>query len=140
MTTQIIQAFSKAGLKMTKAERIWRYLKDKPGRTVKQLEQDLHMKSISSPIHYMTVGGLLRVEQDRRDRHVVNLYYAKGEEFYSEGLYAKSNKPKAAKTPAAPQPVMQVAPTPVSNQTINLDNLTIAEARNLYLQLKKMFA
>ena len=125
---------------MTKAERIWRYLKDKPGRTVKQLEQDLHMKSISSPIHYMTVGGLLRVEQDRHDRHVVNLYYAKGEEFYSEGLYARNNKPKTAKTPAAPQPVMQAAPTPVSNQTLNLDNLTIAEARNIYLQLKKMFA
>lgn len=140
MTTQIIQAFSKAGLKMTKAERIWRYLKDKPGRTVKQLEQDLHMKSISSPIHYMTAGGLLRVEQDRYGGHITNLYYAKGTEFCSEGLYVKSNKPKAAKTPAAPQPVMQAAPTPVSNQAINLDNLTIAEARNLYLQLKKMFA
>ena len=140
MTTQMVQAFQKAGVKMTKAERIWRYLKDKPGRTVKQLEQNLHMKSISSPIHYMHTGGLLRVEQDRCNGRITNLYYAKGEEFYSEGLYARSNKPKTAKTPAAPQPVMQAAPTPVSNQTPNLDNLTIAEARNLYLQLKKMFA
>lgn len=142
MSTQMVQAFQKAGVKMTKAERIWRYLKDKPRRTVKQLEQDLHMKSISSPIHYMHAGGLLRVEQDRYNGRIINLYYAKGEEFYSEGLYAKSNKPKAAKTPVAPEPVMQVVsgPVPVSNQTLNLDNLTIAEARNLYLQLKKMFA
>ena len=140
MTTQIIQAFQKAGVKMTKAERIWRYLKDKPGRTLKQIEAELHMRSINAPIHYMKKAGLLRVEQGRHRAHIINLYYAKGTEFCSEGLYARSSEPKSVAPSAAQEPVVQAAPTPVSNQTLNLDNLTIAEARNLYLQLKKMFA
>lgn len=80
MTTQIIQAFSKAGLKMTKAERIWRYLKDKPGRTLKQIEAELHMQSINAPIHYMKKAGLLRVEQ-QQNNHKVNLHFACGSEF-----------------------------------------------------------
>lgn len=142
MTTQIIQAFEKAGIKMTKAERIWNYLKDKPGRSIKQIEADLHMKSISAPIHYMKVAGLLRTEQDRLYSYKRNLFFAKGTAFSKEGLYSRPH-PKSAVVLDKPavstvQPVVQ----PVQQPTLkpfDLDSLTIAEARSLYNQLKKMF-
>lgn len=138
MTTQIIEAFKKAGLKMTKAERIWLYLKDKPGRTVKQIEADLHMQAINAPIHYMREGGLLRVEQERFNNRKTNVYYAKGAEFSSEGLYSKPKlKPAAAScTVVTSNPE---ASKGESKPIFNLETLTIGEARNLYSQLKKMF-
>ena len=141
MTTQIIQAFQKAGVKMTKPERIWRYLKDKPGRTLKQIEAELHMQSINAPIHYMKKAGLLRVEQQQQQQNnrKVNLHFARGNEFSNEGLYIRPLK--FAVTPPKVVPNLEQVPQiPQAPTAINLDNLTIAEARNLYLQLKKMFA
>ncbi len=138
MTTQMVQAFQKAGVKMTKPERIWRYLKDKPGRTLKQIEAELHMQSINAPIHYMKKAGLLRVEQQQQNNHKVNLHFARGNEFSNEGLYSKPLK--SAVTPPKVPKLEQVPQIPQAPTAINLDNLTIAEARNLYLQLKKMFA
>ena len=147
MTTQIIQAFQKAGVKMTKSERIWRYLKDKPGRTLKQIEAELHMQSINAPIHYMKKAGLLRVEQQQQQNNrKVNLHFARGNEFSNEGLYIRPLK-RAVIAPKVVPNLEQVVPNleqvpqiPQAPTTLNLDNLTIAEARNLYLQLKKMFA
>lgn len=145
MTTQIIEAFEKAGIKMTKAERIWNYLKDKPGRTVKQIQADLHMKSINAPIHYMQVGGLLRVEQERFNNRKRNLFFARGTVFSNEGLYSKPRAKSAdADIPRAPTELPVVQPTlkPVVQPALkpfDLDNLTIGEARNLFNQLKKMF-
>ena len=138
MTTQRVQAFQKAGVKMTKAERIWRYLKDKPGRTLKQIEAELHMQSINAPIHYMKKAGLLRVEQ-QQNNHKVNLHFACGSEFSNEGLYSKPLK-RAVTAPKVVPKLEQVPQISQASTTLNLDNLTIAEARNLYLQLKKMFA
>ena len=140
MTTQIIQAFQKAGVKMTKPERIWRYLKDKPGRTLKQIEAELHMQSINAPIHYMKKAGLLRVEQQQQQNNrKVNLHFARGNEFSNEGLYIRPLK-RAVTAPKAVPKLEQVPQIPQAPTTLNLDNLTIAEARNLYFQLKKMFA
>lgn len=146
MTTQIVEAFAKAGVVMPKAERVWHYLKDNPAQTVREMERKLHLKNLSGMMHYMVKAGIAtqyKSVADVRAGRVPLVYSARGEKYVGEGLYPPPKK----KTPvmrefAAPQvsSFVPLTPTPVPDMTINLDNLTIAEARNLYHQLKKMFA
>lgn len=168
MTTQIIQAFAKVGIKMTKTERVWHYLKDKPGSTAKQIAAGLNTKHIASPLHLLINAGLATAVDSgsrlARSGPNVKCYYAKGAEYTNDGLYVKPAKTKKKKKGSitingqpiafAPQPAPQPAPADVTGPTLlgrrksdnttevfkfDLETMTIAEARQLYTQLKKMF-
>lgn len=79
------------------------------------------------------------MEQQQQNNHKVNLHFARGNEFSNEGLYSQHLK-RAVTAPEVVPKLEQVPQIPQAPTTLNLDNLTIAEARNIYLQLKKMFA
>ena len=140
MTNQIVQAFAKAGIKMTKSERIWLYLKDKPAQSAADIQHALKMKNISGTLHYMDKAGLLTAGRvNLNNRGFKNLYSAKGQVYDGSGMYAGRASDQSLKAEA--QKVVGVpTETPAGKDPYDIENLTVGEARALYSKLKKMFA
>jgi hypothetical protein len=134
------EAFISAGVKApTIAERLWRIIKDEPGLTASQMQKRLpaiKVGSISSQLHLMETRGMVYVKgtKGQGPKGTAKAYYTDMDTF--QRLPApKPTTHKPAPAPAATPDISRVA-----GFVFDLDNLTIREARELYLKLKEMFA
>ena len=134
------EAFISAGVKApTIAERLWRIIKDEPGLTATQMQKRMpaiKVGSISSQLHLMEQRGMV---------------YVKGTKGQGPKGTAKAYHTDMERYERLPVPVPTKAPVKVPIEPVSapkgddwpafdLDNLTIREARELYLKLKGMFA
>lgn len=138
--TTMEQAMIQAGVPVpSKRERIWRFVKDNPGKTSAEMVKALSgipAGTIYGQLSMMTKCGMLYTEHSRSGTRSRALIY-----FTDMDSYKTLPAPKAGngKTEQAPAPV--VTP-PAADQVMSVtavDQLTVAQARQLYLQLKKMF-
>ena len=147
------EAFIRAGAKApTIAERLWRIIKDEPGLTANQLQKRMpaiKVGSISSQLHLMETRGMVYVKgtKGQGPKGTAKAYYTDMER------YERLPVPKPSKAPVKEPAVPPIAPVKHpdpflfdlcsprgSTFALDLDNLTIREARELYLKLKEMFA
>ena len=135
------EAFKYAGVKLSQKERIHAWMKDHPWKTYDEISKALHIhtSSVSSVLSDMQSRGMVKSQRGSR--------MGRGFTEYAVTMQVYENLPKPAKPSAQPksltsadipmeaQPLVVVPPP-----KINLEALTIAEARELYHQLKGMFA
>lgn len=141
----------------TQRERLWRLVKDSPGRTAKSvaLQSGEPHNSTSSILSGMVARGMLqekllplRVKAGRGTAvRKVTHYWALGSTYELLPPPRKEGKKAAtlALVPAPTAPSAQAcaaapAPAPPPDMTLDIEHLTIGEARSLYLKLKGMFA
>ena len=136
---QISSALAAAGVKLPSAQqRIWNYVKDHPDVTARRVQQELPVASVSSLMSQMVDRGLLRAE-----KKPLRLFSGKGyivkrvAHFYALG---ESYDPKSARKPAN-LPTTVCAPAQVGHRqaTSVVDGLTVAQARELWQILDRMF-
>lgn len=149
----ITLALKTAGMPLpTQTERLWRIIKDHPGLTAVALSPKVGLKvaNVSSICGLMVKRGMLvtdtvplRVRSGHgycvRDVLVYRVHHRMGGEY---DLLPMPAKPKCEKVTNA-TPIAAAKPIPVSDPapatTPDIDHLTLAQARNLYNVLHKLF-
>ncbi len=117
-------------------QQIWRVIKDRPGITTKELEASMpeHGRNVSTRLTQMLNGKKLA-------RKEMNPY---GYAWYAIGdtypMFRGAGRPKGAKakkkdTYHGPAKVEAIKPAP----TYSVENMNVAQARALYLELHKIF-
>jgi len=140
-------AMKNAGLSVPLNKRIWLWLKDHPGKAATELEVALGERRsgyVSSALNDLFQRGMVTCVKTRgsayrhsnKGRTFVNLYTAVGTEY--ELL------PKRKTPPAAPAKHFADTPVPapekvVGKSEINIENMTLTDARALYMRLKEFF-
>ena len=149
MNTMTI-ALKNAGLTVPVNKRVWLWLKDHPSKTVLEIKNGLGEasdKPIYNAMHDLAARGMVSVTKVKPLRHanepgpsLVNKYTTLGSEF--ELLPKRKTPPTvvAKHVASTPTPVTQKEPEKVVGKfAINIENMTLADARALYLQLKEFF-
>ena len=153
---QITQALANAGVKLPPVKyRIWNWLRDHPEKTVTDIEKGLGLAyPPAQALVEMERGGVLKVYSDMSKKtgphgmiYKIRRYSVVDKLNYVDTPASSLKKPKAtAKVTsypiAQPEPPKAV-PVPTAPQVVttsNLDNLTIGEARAIYMRLKEMFS
>lgn len=138
--TTMTDALKKVGVTVPHNKRVWNWLKDHPGKTVKEISAALN---IPTAVLYTVVGDMvnrkmLEVGKEHLIRkigafgpHKINTYRVVGKEF--ELLPVPKRKRVETVTP----PPVKIEP--VKSKKIDVDNMSVSEARELYDQLKKIF-
>ena len=142
METQMEIALKKAGVTILPLnQRIWQFVKDNPGCTSSTIISKVSGAD-QRRISDLKARGLLAVAYDyRRDKsgHMRALSL-----FTASPVYDPTSRPRPAKPKAKAEPKPKVEPTTKEPATppckVDLDSLTIAEARQLYAKLKRMFS
>lgn len=135
---QLTNALAKAGVPLpTIKERLWRVIKDEPGLTATQLRKRLSgipIGTISSQLNVMETRGMVYAvgTKGRGPTGTAKAYHTDMDTYDLPPPVKRNGKE------AAPPPV-ETKRQPVE-KSIDLDSLTIREAKALYQQLKGMFA
>lgn len=133
------EAFIKAGAKVpTIAERLWRTIKEEPGLTAAQLHKRhtaIPRGSVSSQLAMMEQRGMVYVKgtKGQGPRGTTKAYYTDME------TYQRLPAPERTTHQAPPPAPAAETNRQVVDVSIDLDSLTIREARALYLKLKELF-
>lgn len=153
---QITEAFMKAGVKAPSVkERLWQHIRANQGHTAHQIAKVLRSipsSTIASQLSDMERRGMVFVKGAKAattwGRSTVKAYHSDMTTYELLPVLAQFRRDKPAaliKAPVAttPAPTPSAAPqapaaAPAAPQ-FNLEALTLAEARALYLQLHKMF-
>lgn len=137
---QLTNALITAGIKVPCVkERLWRVIKEEPGLTQSQLAKrltNIPKGTISSQLHDMEARGMVYVvgTKGHSPSGKAKAYHTDME------TYQRRPRPERnGKTAAPAQPPAETKRQPVE-VSIDLDSLTIREAKALYLKLKEMFA
>ena len=139
---QLTNALITAGIKVPCVkERLWRVIKEEPGLTQSQLAKrltNIPMGTISSQLHDMEARGMVYVvgTKGHGPSGKAKAFHTDMETYQRLPRPEKNGK-KAATAQAEPPAETKRQPVEVS---IDLDSLTIREAKALYLKLKEMFA
>ena len=138
---QLTNALAKAGVPLpTIKERLWRVIKDEPGLTASQLSKRLSgipVGTISSQLNLMETRGMVyAVGTKGRGPIGKAKAYHTDMAAYTLPPPVKTNGKKAEPSPAS---AVSTNRQPVE-MSIDLDSLTIREAKALYAKLKEMFA
>lgn len=151
MNEAVEAAFEKAGKKPpSMMERIHLWLKDHPHKTSAEVTAafpDSPTSSVGSLISQMYRRGMLARRQGERHGYgcwewaIVSPTY----ELLPPPKSGPEKRRAAKKTFTPKEPVVVVPPTPAPTMTkpalpIDVESLTIAQARELYKKLKAMFA
>jgi hypothetical protein len=151
--TTMAHAFKKVNMAVPNNRRIWQWLKDHQtgdtGYTYSQVSKALNIKesSSSSLICDMVKRRMMEARRERApkgaSRTMTTYYRALGGEYELLPLpLAKlATLPQPLPPAVEPEPGrwLPSPPQKVTADKFDLDNLTIGEARTLYLKLKEMF-
>lgn len=148
---QITEAFMKAGVPVpSTAQRLWAIIKDEGPTTAAQLRKrlpNIPYGSIGSKLHDMEQRGMIYSRGTKsgstRGRSAVKEYLTDLDKYEVLPLpHTKRKEPKTepqgVNIDAAHKPAEKPAITMASN-TPSVEHLTIAQARELWLVLDKMF-
>jgi len=138
-------AIKSAGLAVPANKRVWLWLKDHPNKTAGEIACALGIareSNVPGVLNDLVSRGMAvsavvpRAPNVRRGPAFVKAYCARGAEF--ELL------PRRKKTPTAPAKHFADTPVPapekvVGKSEINIENMTLTDARALYMRLKEFF-
>ena len=117
-------------------QQIWRVIKDRPGVTTKELETLMpeHGNNVSTRLTQMLNGKKLARKETFPTGYA---WYAIGDTY---PMFRGAGRPKGAKakkkvTYHSPAKIEVTKPTP----TYSVENMNVAQARALYLELHKIF-
>jgi hypothetical protein len=144
--TNMQLALKKAGASVPLTKRVWLWLKDHPGKTAAEIAVALgeaRAGHVSNALFGLKSRGMVSAENAQarsRYNRGVCVYTALGKEYELLPVrnfsappakhFANTPVPEAAKLPAE---------KPVGEFAINVENMTLADARVLYAQLKEIF-
>lgn len=137
---QLTNALITAGIKVPCVkERLWRVIKEEPGLTQSQLAKrltNIPVGTVSSSLHNMEKRGIVYVvgTKGRGPSGKAKAYHTDLETYQHLPLLEGNGKT------AAPAPTPAETKRQPVEKSIDLDSLTIREAKALYQQLKEMFA
>lgn len=145
---QMTVALKEAGVKLpTQQEQLWRIVKDQPGSTYKEIAgraRHLNPSSISSQLNQMVARGMMYTKLcDRTGRkgNTEARRYFTDQDTYASLPFTKKpavvRDPRPAALTPPPTGYEPIAAKPAHH--IDLDSMTVAQARGLYQQLHKMF-
>lgn len=139
----IIQAMQTAGVRLpSQTHRIWTWVQDHQPQSAKQIALALKLPQASSLLSQMEQRGMVTStpHHDRSSGLTIKMFRVVGKEYEMLPLPFKPAvaKPTAQVIVADFKPVAapSTAPSPTA---FDLDVLTIAEARDLYKRLARMF-
>jgi hypothetical protein len=132
-------------------KRIWLWLKDHPNKTAREIELaigETRPGHVSNSVSDLYTRGMVsaravnnsvypNARKTNRGRSFVNVYAALGSEF--ELLPRPKTPSKVIAKHTANTPVPSEPEKPVAKFAINIENMTLSEARALYLKLKEFF-
>jgi predicted transcriptional regulator len=131
--TKIVEQLKKSGLAVSVNKRVWMYLKDHPDKSAKDiaLALNVHQAQVYVAVNFMSSRKMLTsyIELEKRGvgRRSIKVYKAVGDRY--EML------PPVQKT----QEVTVIVPEPIRQIEVNIDTLTVKEAKALYDKLKEIF-
>lgn len=166
--TALKTALEKSPIMPTQIQRIWTYVKDHPGRTSRRIAAEIKIpiNSISSLLSQMVNRDMVYSSQEMRLGKSVKVYHVVGRMTQFELLPRKKKGKVKVKAAAAVQAVKPVQPLPIvhfvpaelpkavakepdqvlcskcqgkSWTKASVDSMTVAEARDLYETLDKLF-
>ena len=133
-------------------EAVWRYVRDNPGCTSAEIGRNVDGLNggVTTRIAQLKKKGYIRATDDwpmklyvdkpyaplPREVRIENMMKAR-----EKWLETKANKPKVKKVRGRPRKEVKAAPasTPKPSRVVDLNNLSIVEARKLYDELKQIF-
>lgn len=131
---------------------IWRYVRDNPGCTSADIGRNVDGLNggVSTRINQLKSKGYVRATDDwpmklyvakeyaplTKEQRTANMMAAR-----EKWLEAARSKPKVKKVRGRPRKEVKAAPapTPKPSRVVDLNNLSIVEARKLYDELKQIF-
>ena len=131
--TKIVEQLKKSGLAVSVNKRVWMYLKDHPNKSAKDIALALNVQQaqVYVAVNFMSSRKMLTsyIELEKRGvgRRSIKVYQAVGDRY--EML------PPVQKI----QEVTVIMPEPVKQIEVNIDTLTVKEAKALYDKLKEIF-
>lgn len=138
--TAMKQAMEAAGVPLpTLKERLWRIVKEQPGITMKELHarmRDTPRGSISSQLHVMQGRGMIYTKpsgRSYRGREIIGLH--------TDLATYTLMPPSTTRKPPVIHLVEPATAKPTTADDLRkfVDNLTVAQARELFNHLKRMF-
>lgn len=142
-------AIKSAGLAVPINKRVWLWLKDHPNKTAGEIACALGIAreaNVPGTLNDLASRGMVvstivpRAHNVRRGPALVKAYSTRGAEF--ELLPRRKKTPTAPAKHFADTPVPKPAPEPekvVGKFAINVENMTLRDAKALYMQLKEIF-
>ena len=152
---------------ITNREKIWNFIKENPGHSCQEISilMEMAQGSVSSQLTTLyRRGDVARVEKHREapdgSGPAVNYVYMTATEKYKKPLVGGQRKPKrkpraakpAAKWAAATKPQFnaplvkpqvktktEAAPTPAPKLNLDVESMTVGEARSVYAKLREFF-
>jgi predicted transcriptional regulator len=131
--TKIVEQLKKSGLAVSVNKRVWMYLKDHPNKSAKDIALALNVQQaqVYVAVNFMSSRKMLTsyIELEKRGvgRRSIKVYQAVGDRY--EML------PPVQKI----QEVTVIVPEPIRQIEVNIDTLTVKEAKALYDKLKEIF-
>jgi predicted transcriptional regulator len=131
--TKIAEQLKKSGLAVSVNKRVWMYLKDHPDKSAKDiaLALNVHQAQVYVAVNFMSSRKMLTsyIELEKRGvgRRSIKVYRAAGDRYELLPLIQKN------------QEVTVIVPEPAKQIEVNIDTLTVKEAKALYDKLKEIF-
>lgn len=137
-------ALKNAGVKVPPLKkRIWLWLKDHPAKSYREISialNELHT-SVSSTLTEMSSRGMLsysKAESEGKKGHNITRYSIVSKEYELLPMPIKNSPCKTHTTKVeVDAPIIRIEPKPVSK--IDIEQLTVSEARALYRKLQEFF-
>ena len=132
--TKIVEQLKKSGLAVSVNKRVWMYLKDHPNKSAKDIALALNVQQaqVYVAVNFMSSRKMLTsyIELEKRGvgRRSIKVYQAVGDRY-------EMLPPPVQKI----QEVTVIMPEPVKQIEVNIDTLTVKEAKALYDKLKEIF-
>ena len=131
--TKIAEQLKKSGLAVPANKRVWMYLKDHPHKSAKEIALGLnvHPAQVYTALNDLSSRKMVvnHIELEKRGvgRRSIKVYQAAGDRFELKPVksFVKIEEP--------------VVVQPVKPVEINIDTLTVKEAKALYDKLKEIF-
>lgn len=133
---QLKKALHGQGFYKTQMQRVWEWLKDHPGKTAKDLTAEFKLKSVTSLLAQMGHRKMLTMElrpYHKTGRNVGHYYVASNMQAYELLPLVKPKKQVVEQLQEDPQPAAS------QDTEIDIENMTLSEARKLYMRLHSYF-
>ena len=146
----ITEAMKKVGISIPQIKRVWVWLKDHPEKTSKEigLAIGLDPSIVSALLHNLKSRGMVTSRKEYNisssfskspGRNYITVYRTVGAE-YELLPVKKTPRPAAIKAEVLKVSAATPTPNPVVKKKFSIDDLSVYEAKELYEQLKTIFA
>lgn len=157
-TVEVVDTAQEDGAEGSVTQIVWNYIRDNPGCTSRDITASMGGRSgISTRINQLRARGFINTTFDvfphthtvtsdeyraitkQEKKELLFAGRAKWAQGLKDAKKKKRGRPAKAAEAKPAKPVEPVAPAPKPSRVVDLNNLSIVEARKLYDELKQIF-